>query len=325
MKISISSDPLLSKIGPEYFFSLASEAGIDGVDLSLNFFDWQQIKNRDFSSILFDYDKSIEYAEMIDEYCRKYDMEILQTHAPFPTWYEGYPDEVNAKLTQSLINCIHITKAVGSKYLIVHPYFYSFSSDRQNTNPEIQHELNMKMYGNLIPALKETGVICCSENMWLPERRFIGKGNIYSAMCENPYEVNKLIGDLNELAGEELFGFCLDTGHCLLSGYDPCKVISLIAPTIKTFHIHDNNGIDDEHVYPYMGITDWDRFCKAVKDMGFKGHLNFEVGGCFDRFTPDALKRDKAMDIASFRMIMTAGKMFVEKITGEPYKKEGKE
>ena len=141
MKISISSDPLLKVAEPDYFFSLASETGFDGVDLSLGFYDWKQIKNRDFSSILFDYDKSIEYAEKIAEYCHEYNMEILQTHAPAPTWYEGYPDEVNAMLTKSLINCIHITKAVGSRYMIVHPYFFAFSSDRQLTNPEIQFQL----------------------------------------------------------------------------------------------------------------------------------------------------------------------------------------
>lgn len=325
MKISISSDPLLKVAEPEYFFSLASETGFDGVDLSLGFYDWKQIKNRDFSSILFDYDKSIEYAEKIAEYCYEYNMEILQTHAPFPTWYEGYPDEVNAMLTKSLINCIHITKAVGSRYMIVHPYFFAFSSDRQLTNPEIQYQLNMKMYGALIPTLRETGVICCSENMWFPERRFVGKGNIYSAMCENPYEVNRLINSLNELAGEELFGFCLDTGHSLLSGYEPSRVLTLIAPTVKTFHLHDNDGIDDQHLYPYMGITDWDRFCKAVRDVGFKGHLNFEVGGCFDKFTPDAKNRDRAMDLASFKAVMSSARILAEKITGEPYQKEDQE
>ena len=322
MKISVASDPFSGLEKLEYLFSVASEVGFDGIDLSLGYLNWDNIKVRDWSPFICDYDRSIEFAEKVNELCEKYNLEILQTHAPAPTWFEGYTDDVNQRLSNAISNAIHITKVLGCKYCVVHPYFYVFTSERNQTSPEKEHDLNIELYTSLLPALKETGVICCLENMWIPERRYRGRGNIYSAICENPYQVNSLVSELNEIAGEELYGFCLDTGHSLLSGYDPCKVVPLIADKIKIFHLHDNDGVDDLHTFPYTGITDWNRLCKSIKEMGYSGHLNFETGGCQGKFTPSSGKRDRAMDHASFRAIFDAGKIFVEKITGEPYSKE---
>ena len=301
MKISVSSDPLDKRLGLDYMFSVASQAGIDGIDLDLNYITWKQVKQNDFSPFICDYDKCIEFSEKVNELCEEYNLEILQTHAPFPTWYEDVSDEINEKLNQTIRNAIYITKAVGCKYCVVHPYFFPFTSDRQNSSEEIVHELNIKLYSHLIPALKDTGVICCLENMWIPEQRYRGKGHIYSSILENPYEVNRYVDELNELAGEEMFGFCFDTGHAVLSGYDPCKVMTLIKDKIRVLHVHDNNGIDDSHYIPYIGIIDWDRFCQTLKDIGYSAHLNFETGGFMNKFTPDPVKRDRAMDLSSFK------------------------
>jgi len=54
-------------------------------------------------------------------------------------------------------------------------------------------------------------------------------------------------------------GLCLDTGHANMSdGVEPA--FNLMAPRIRSTHIHDNDGKDDGHLFPLLaqgGTIDW--------------------------------------------------------------------
>ena len=59
-------------------------------------------------------------------------------------------------------------------------------------------------------------------------------------------------------------------------------------------HVHDNDGMSDAHTAPYLGVCNWERFIKGIREVGYKGTLNFETGGFNGKFpkalVPDALK-----------------------------------
>ena len=115
--------------------------------------------------------------------------------------------------------------------------------------------------------------------------------------------------ELNTVAGEHVFGFCLDTGHMLLCGLDPFKTVTQLGSRISAFHIHDNDGWDDQHLAPYMGILDWNRFCEGVKAIGYSGTLSFETFNVWNRV--DIGVCDEMM-----RFIAACGRMFAQKISG---------
>ena len=49
---------------------------------------------------------------------------------------------------------------------------------------------------------------------------------------------------------------------------------------LRVFHIHDNDGKDDRHYFPGMGVIDWKDFMASVKEIEFDGVLCLEVGPC---------------------------------------------
>ena len=95
------------------------------------------------------------------------------------------------------------------------------------------------------------------------------RGKLTEAVCSDPYETVHYIDELNKLADERLFGFCLDVGHATLLGKDLYRFISILGDRLQVLHVHDNNGLQDEHLFPYMGITNWDRFCRALGEYNY--------------------------------------------------------
>lgn len=94
----------------------------------------------------------------------------------------------------------------------------------------------------------------------------------------------RLIDELNEAAGEELFGFCLDVGHANLLGKNMYQSLLTLGDRLKILHIHDNDGVSDLHTMPFTferswneSSTDWEGFLCGLKEIGYRGVLNFEV------------------------------------------------
>lgn len=76
----------------------------------------------------------------------------------------------------------------------------------------------------------------------------------------------------------ERIGFCLDANHINLRE-DPASAVRRLGGRIITFHISDNDGVDERHWFPFEGIIDWKSFMCAVRDIGYKGQFIFETGG----------------------------------------------
>ena len=52
--------------------------------------------------------------------------------------------------------------------------------------------------------------------------------------------------------------YCFDIGHAHMTGrlYEEFE---LMKPRIRSTHLHDNHGVDDEHLFPGQGTIDWSR------------------------------------------------------------------
>lgn len=223
----------------------------------------------------------------------RHGIRLNQAHAPYPS-YVDHP-ETDEAIRLSVIKCIEVCAALGTEHLIVHPGIFDRGLP---ASLQAEWEWNMTFYRSLIPTLKKTGVICCLENMFT-----VHNGRIIGAVCSDPQEAIAYIDALNAEAGETLFGFCLDTGHALLTGQDIGRFVTLLGDRLVTLHVHDNDGQRDQHIAPYMGKVDWDRFCAALGAVHYRGVFSFEVVKCFpDPVWPAALK-----------MIGETGAMFARK------------
>lgn len=288
MKISLQTGNVLDRFGIEEGFRLIKEAGFEAVDLNMDHCLWPaQISQGDCSGFYDQTDEEIlEACRPYKEAAAKYGLTITQAHAPFPT--RVHNEEMNAYVEKAVQKTIMMCGYLECPRLVVHEGFLPYA-DRT----EDEFDYNIKMYTTFIPYLKKYNVICCLENLFTGNR-----GHVMAAACAAPDEAIRYLDTLNEIAGERLFGFCLDIGHALLCARDVQEFIIRLDHRLECLHIHDNNGIKDDHVLPYWGLTDWNRFCNGLRAIGYEKDLSFETFHATDLYpaelVPHVLKLSAA-------------------------------
>jgi sugar phosphate isomerase/epimerase len=83
-------------------------------------------------------------------------------------------------------------------------------------------------------------------------------------------------------------GICWDTGHANIMGVDQAGALRKIGKRLKGLHVHDNNGVTDDHALPYSGEINWTAFMQALKEINYTGDFTFEHDH-FTRYMPEAL------------------------------------
>lgn len=120
-----------------------------------------------------------------------------------------------------------------------------------------------------IEAAKKAGVKVAVENMidfGRRHRRYCG-GDIYELI------------DLVETIHDPDVGICIDTGHANISGMQPGDAIRAVGKHLFAVHINDNHSKlgQDEHLLPFFGDIDWKNVMQALADVGYAGHLTYEI------------------------------------------------
>ncbi|MBE5786556.1 MAG: sugar phosphate isomerase/epimerase [Clostridiales bacterium] len=283
--ISVQTGGITDVYGIDEGYRMIKAAGFDGVDANIDhLLSYGAILRKEAAQFVTAGD-FLQYFQPWKDAAEKYGVQNYQAHAPFPC---VIPDggEYNEFLMKMLKRMIQGCRYIGCGRLIIHPFFFPY--DRQ-MDKQTEWDMNIEKYSALIDVARENDVIICLENMFTGYR-----GKIYSAICSDIGEACRYIDTLNEIAGERRFGFCLDTGHLLLLGLDIGKAIRQLGDRIEALHVHDNNGISDQHLCPYMGILDWNRMLEALHEIGYNKPLSLETFNTmvtFDReLGPQVLK-----------------------------------
>ena len=196
-----------------------------------------------------------------------------------------------------------VCQYIGCPALIVHPI--------KDDDPDKQWEQNLAMYRRLIPAGKKYGVKICLENL-------NGRQGDHAIgwVCADGEEVCRYLDLLNEEAGEEVFGFCLDIGHANMASRNIRRFIRTLGHRLTCLHIHDNDGVWDLHQFPYTSKSgqnrsvpnlDWEGFLAGLRDIGYQGDLNFETFGAL-------LVLPRPLFEPALRYLGAIGKYFREQI-----------
>lgn len=275
-------------------------AGFDGIDFNLNTgLSWDAIMHGAPDTGLFDLplpalcDKLSPFREA----AKRHGLEFLQMHAPFPS-YTPRGDGANAKVLQAIEKSIALCGTFGCEYLVIHPMYQEYD---RTWDKATEWEMNRQFYTGMLPLLREYGVTACLENMFTMRH-----GRIYGACCSNMLEAATYIDRLNDIAGEERFGFCYDTGHALVLGLEAYTAVTQLGKRVKTLHIHDNDGYTDQHLLPHMGILDWDRFLQGLRAIDYQGTLCFEATSGHQRFGQACEKEALALAAAIGRKFAKA-------------------
>lgn len=224
---------------------------------------------------------------------RAADIVISQTHAPF----DGCWDEklfLSEKSFADTKAAIERTARLEAPYCVVHPlapkgWDFFVNARPYDYSKLIDHnkEVNLEFFSRLTPLLKETGVKVCIENLFAYD--VLMQRHVLST-CGDPDEANYYIDQL----GDEHFGCCYDSGHLNHFGADEGEYIRKLGKRIKVVHLNDSWGKDfkgmDWHLMPGQGDVDWAKVATALKEVGYEGVANFEMGPRPGKFFKPQLK-----------------------------------
>lgn len=289
--------------GVEEGFALLEKAGIEGIQFSLSslFMTYRNIINGDPSPMDEPLDELLERMRPYRDAARRHHVAISQVHAPYPCWVMG-EEATNRRMVEAVRKSIAITAFMDCSHCVIHPAFSN--ENRKRCPPEEEWQLNREFYGGMIPLLKQYKVMALLENMFC--RDF--EGGRVAAACGDPYEAAMWVDRLNEMAGEECFGFCLDTGHMNLSRQNLERALYILGNRVKALHMHDNGGHLDDHIAPFNGTVDWELFLDTLKAVGYQGDLNFEAHHAVSNY-PVPLTE------AALRLLAEIGRYFRKRMT----------
>lgn len=293
MKISTTTDALHHLGGDEFAVRELAKIGFDAMDFSLFMYHGPQSPLRSNAREL------NSYFTRLKNVCREVGIEVGQSHAPMPTYV--YNGTKNEEQFCKMVASIYASEALDCPYCVIHPPILPHR--RYDENYDENRELCLDLYSRLIPHLEKTGVKLAVENMfnWDPE-----KGRICPTICSSAKEMAYYVDTLGSC-----FVNCLDIGHTNLTpstGESTADMIRILGKDrLKTLHVHDNDGVRDQHTVPYKGNMNWDEICKALKEIGYDGTFSFEADE-FVKCFPGEVR------IAAIKVIYQTGLYLTEKI-----------
>lgn len=304
-KIAINTEYWYDEKNPEESIKYIAECGIEAMDYDIcSLFD----KTFDLETLTSFFDQSWEdlckYYDPVKEAMKKYNVSYSQWHGIFPIYYPG--EEARTEYLLKITDVMFALCAyMECPAIVIHPW------TGLNIPKKEEIEINMNLYRRMIPAAKKYGVKICLENL------FKHKGiDCVEGSCADASEAIYYIDTLNKEAGEELFGFCLDTGHANLLGKNLYQYITSLDKRLLLLHINDNTGCDDYHMIPYTQLErsrkntsiNWDEFLRGLKEIGYEGDLNFETHKGI-KTLPEEVRQD------GIRLISSLGRYFRKRIT----------
>ncbi len=293
MKLVTTTATLEKRFGLKEAIKRIKEYGFDAYDCSL--FESMKPSKPMSSYAAYPVDDEpihITYAKEIRAYADKIGISCAQTHAPYPTFRKNSTHDED--IAQQ-IRAIEISAILGAEIIVIHP------------QSSINFDYNFKeIYFKLLPVAEKHGIKIATENMFTrnPETK-----EIMPAACGTPEEFKKYV----DFANSEYFTACLDIGHTELP--NTCGAVTFIEELghdrIKALHVHDNNKITDNHVFPLSQSIDFDAVCKALAKIDYSGNFTFEADSTNDRFPDELLPY-------TYKLLEMTGRYLINKI--EEYK-----
>lgn len=276
-KISISSGGLQIKYGEEKALSILKNAGFDGADFDLCCYTGSKMPD----IVTMPHEDFVTYFKNIKSIADEVGIEIPTVHSLL----DGYVRDVekNEWKRAKVKRDIEAASILGAKYCVIHSVStlrWGFDAD-----PKIMHQLNQKMYSDFVPTAEEFGVCLTLESF--------GGVTVDGVRGYDYFSNHKYMRKELDNLDTEYKAFCLDTGHTNVAVGGGClplpDFIRYFGSRIKMLHMHDNDGVNDQHLIPGLGYINWPAVFDALDEIGYDGYYNYELALKFGDCLEDAV------------------------------------
>jgi sugar phosphate isomerase/epimerase len=191
--------------------------------------------------------------DQIERWFADYNLHMLNIHASQGKekyWCSllEYQRKAGVELVQ---NRIQMAAQLGADVVIIH-----VPSDAE---AEVQKKLIepvRRSLDELLPFARNHGVRIAVENM---ETDDFG-----------------MLTTLLEAYDENVLGLCYDSGHGNIDGRG-LDNLEKVKSRLIALHLHDNDGVSDQHKIPFTGTVDWERLARLIAESPYEKCLNLEV------------------------------------------------
>lgn len=267
-EIAFSTGFYQEKYGDRRALEMAKLLGADAVDFSLIPCD-----HRDKNCIYSHSDEEIEaYYADLRKYAESLGIRIHQTHGRLGGFKD--PEWNEAMIANARTDCL-ATAALGAKYCVAHTVTTGYWGPDHPA--EDMHRMNDEIMLPMIGFAKNYGVVLCTETFGDSRRH---------GCCDffgNLHEFIKAYDRLAAIDGNaEHFKVCFDSGHTnnAVRFGNPTvpDAVRMLGDRIAVLHLHDNNGLADQHKGVGCGTINWKATLSALKEIGYDGVYNLEIG-----------------------------------------------
>ncbi len=196
------------------------------------------------------------YTKRIAELADKYGLFYQSVHAPFHDVSEIWlPGDKGEYVKEKLIECVNECKDSGVSRIVMHAII-----GMDNHTPT---ETGLLRFCRVVKRAEKLGINLAFENT---------EGMEYLAALMDQFR-------------SPYVGFCWDTGHELCYNYG-ADMTAKYGDRLTCTHLNDNFGmadrdrmtwLDDAHMMPFDGITDWRSVADRLRLHNYKGELTFEL------------------------------------------------
>lgn len=201
---------------------------------------------------------------------RHFRIKVYSLHVPFKGFNLADRDTGARRLAvEAVIESIRCAAVFKPDVIIVHPGNDAGTNDLRETR-EFREHLKESL-GRLAKVAAQYSSRLAVENMihgqpWNPD--WVRRKHQFG------WNLSQLRSIVKVIPGA---GICLDTGHAVLNGTPLQKAVS--ENRVISFHLHDNDGKDDQHLIPGKGCIDWHKFYSYFFRRKMKQGLIFEING----------------------------------------------
>lgn len=175
--------------------------------------------------------------------------------------------DLNDKLHALAVETIKACGKAGCLCVIVEPLFAGIVR-------EDVWSVNKAYYLSLLDVARQNNVRILLKN----QCRSIG-GHLIRGICSDGQEAVEWVDALNNEAGEDRFGFCMDVGVCNLCGQNMYDFICILGSRLKAVIVRDCDGNQDNALLPFTAAnqggsrTDWLNFFRGLRSISFDGMM----------------------------------------------------
>lgn len=218
-----------------------------------------------------------EYACSLRETADHAGICFSQLHGPVLPY--GSSQEEETLHEELMVRAFRVCELLGAPYLVLHPRMRPDCINGENAKRDLDR--NVELFRRLLPLAERHGVKIALENMW-------GWDPAVKRICRTTFStVEEILECLDRLDSEWAVA-CLDTGHYNLIRESPAGAARKLGKHLKVLHVHDNHGIDDDHMAPFYGHIRWQEFLTALSDIGYGGVFSSEAHGMTNHLPKEA-------------------------------------